>query len=306
MQPQEILERPAKVLSEEQRRKYFADGYLGAPALVPDSWLQRLNAVTDEFIQISRTLMGRTGAPVDSPDAPRDRRFDLEPDHTPDNPRIRRLNAPVDIHPEYWAFASTGPFADIAEDLLGPDFKFHHSKLNFKWGQGGEEVKWHQDIQFWPHTNYDVLTIGVYLNDVTDDMAPMGVVPGSHNGPLFDLYDDQDNWTGNIRARDLPQVDVASAEYLGGPAGSITVHNCRSVHGSPPNVSPNPRPLLLCAYSQADALPITNLTAGSKYGETAVRGNPARWARFDARPVLLPPDWSKTGHKSIFEHQQGR
>ena len=73
-------------------------------------------------------------------------------------------------------FARKGPFADIAEDLLGPNVKFHHSKLNFKWGGGGESVKWHQDIQFWPHTNYDVLTIGVYLSDVSQDMAPMGII----------------------------------------------------------------------------------------------------------------------------------
>ena len=29
-----------------------------------------------------------------------------------------------------------------------------------------------------------------YLDDVTDDMAPMGVIPGSHDGPLYDLYDE--------------------------------------------------------------------------------------------------------------------
>ncbi|MEM7003915.1 MAG: phytanoyl-CoA dioxygenase family protein, partial [Pseudomonadota bacterium] len=226
------------------------------------------------------------------------------PDHSADNPRIRRLNSPVDVDAVYWEFASQGPFVDIAEDLLGPDVKFHHAKLNFKWGVGGEEVKWHQDIQFWPHTNYDVITIGVYLEDVAPDMAPMGVVPGSHEGPLFDLYDAQQQWTGYIQPADLEQVALDRAEYLGGAAGSVTVHNCRSVHGSPPNLSPVPRPLLLCAYAAADAIPITNLTAGGQHAEAILRGNPARWARFDPRPVLMPPDWSKRGYKSIFAHQQ--
>ena len=53
--------------------------------------------------------------------------------------------------------------ADVAADIVGPDVKFHHSKLNFKWAEGGEEVKWHQDIQFWPHTNYSPATIGTLL-----------------------------------------------------------------------------------------------------------------------------------------------
>ena len=302
----QLLERPAKILTQAQREKYFKDGYLGVEALVDADWMAQLNRVTDEFIEISRGLDHKgmpTSANVET--AKKDKRFDLEPDHTADNPRIRRLNSPIDHHEVYWKFASEGPFVDVAEDLLGADVKFHHAKLNFKWGGGGEEVKWHQDIQFWPHTNYDVLTIGVYLDDVTEDMAPMGVIPQSHDGPLYDLYDGQNKWTGNIRQEDIGSLEVDRAEYLGGPAGSITVHNCRSVHGSPPNMSPRPRPLLLCAYSCADALPITNLTTGGKYAEVVVRGNPARWARFDPRPVLLPPDWSKIGFKSIFEHQQG-
>lgn len=288
----QILERPAKILTQSQREKYFDDGYVSVAGLVGADWLTRLRTVTDEFIEISRHLTGK------------DKRFDLEPDHSSVTPRIRRLNSPVDFHDEYWAFASTGPFVDVAEDLLGPNIKFHHAKLNFKWGDGGEEVKWHQDIQFWPHTNYDVLTIGVYLDDVAEDMAPMGVLPLSHEGPLFDLYNEAGAWTGHIRDADLPQLNIDQAEYLGGPAGSITVHNCRSVHGSPANMSERSRPLLLCAYSAADAFPITALTESGKHAETVVRGQAARWARFDPRPVLMPPDWSKTGFKSIFEHQQ--
>jgi ectoine hydroxylase len=165
-------------------------------------------------------------------------------------------------------------------------------------------VKWHQDIQFWPHTNYEVLTLGVYLDDVTDDMSPMGVIPNSHNGPLYNLYDDNGEWTGALNDSDIDNLDVESAVYLGGPAGSITAHNCRCVHGSAPNRAEKPRPLLLCAYSAAHAIPITNLTAHGKYAEAIVRGQRAKWAEFDSRPVLMPPDWSKTGHKSIFEHQQ--
>ena len=212
---QQILRQPAKILTQAQREAYFRDGFVGVEALIDQHWLQRLNRVTSEFVEISREYSAER----------RDKRFDLAPDHRSDSPRLRRLNSPVDHHEEYWAFASTGPFVDIAEDLLGPNVKFHHAKLNFKWAGGGEEVKWHQDIQFWPHTNYQVLTLGVYLDDVTQDMAPMGIIPGSHNGPLYDLYDAEGNWTGNIRDVEVPQLGVETAVYLGGPAGSITAHN---------------------------------------------------------------------------------
>ena len=57
--------------------------------------------------------------------------------------------------------------------------RFHHSKLNYKWSDGGEEVNGTQDIQFWPHTDFSPLTIGVYLDDVDDEMGPMGILPGA-------------------------------------------------------------------------------------------------------------------------------
>ena len=291
MHPEEILARPAKVLEQVERTKYFEEGFLVTPDRVGSAWLQRLRQSTAGWVAQSAQAEG-------------DPRFDLEPDHRPDRPRIRRLNAPAEIDRSYWEFASRGPFVDIAEDLLGPDVKFHHSKLNFKWSDGGEEVKWHQDIQFWPHTNYDVLTLGVYLEDVDETMAPMGVIPKSHEGPLFDLYDADQEWTGNIRAEDLPGIRSETASFLHGPAGTVTVHNCRAIHGSPPNWSDRPRPLLLCAYAAADAIPITDLVSRSAHGNEIVRGRAARLARFDPRPCPMPPDWSRRGYKSIFEHQQ--
>ena len=102
-------------------------------------------------------------------------------------------------HPDYWRFASQSCITDLAEDLLGPDVMFHHSKLNFKWSGGGEEVKWHQDIQYYPHTNYSVLAIGVYLEDVDETMGPMGVIPRSpRRRAVRPLRRDTDRWAGAI------------------------------------------------------------------------------------------------------------
>ena len=48
--------------------------------------------------------------------------------------------------------------------------------------------------------------------DVDAEMGPMGIVPGSHQGPLFDLYDQAGTWTGNILNEDLTDVDLASVD----------------------------------------------------------------------------------------------
>ena len=49
-------------------------------------------------------------------------------------------------------------------------------------GRAAREVKWHQDIQYWPHTNYSVLTIGVYLEDVDETMGADGRDPRRARG----------------------------------------------------------------------------------------------------------------------------
>jgi len=292
MKPEDILALPAKVLSQDQRQAYFDDGFVTLERFVTADWLERLNAVTAEFVAQSRSLSQSDGM------------FDLEPDHTAEAPRLRRLMAPVDRHPVYAEFGLRGPLIDIAEDLLGPSVKFHHSKLNFKWSDGGEEVKWHQDFPFWPHSNAAPLTIGLYLADVDAEMGPLGVVPGSHKGRFYSHYDTDGNWTGALRDDDLAGVDTANASYLSGPAGSITIHNSWMIHGSMPNNSPRPRNLLLHTYSAGDSIVLSNLVEQYEHGDVLVRGAPPIAMELEQRPFELPPDWSG-GYTSIFALQQG-
>jgi hypothetical protein len=292
MTPEEILAQPPRVLTQAQREFYFENGYLLVEGLIGPAWLDRLGTATRQMIDRARTLTES------------DAIFDLEPGHTAEAPRLRRLTSPVDQHPYYWQFASESPLPDVIADLVGPDVKFHHSKINFKWAEGGTEVKWHQDITYWPHTNYSPLTAGLYLHDCGPDQGPLMVVPGSHRGELYSQYDERDQWTGCLSDADVKNASVENAAELTGPAGSITIHNCRVVHGSRPNLSDAGRPLLLNVYSAADAFPYTANPLPSRYAGTVVRGKPARWASHDPRPCLVPPDWSG-GYTSLFALQQG-
>ncbi len=292
MTPEKVLARAPKILTQSEREFYFAAGYLLKERFVGDAWLARLREVTWQMIDESRNCSASND------------KFDVEKEHGAAAPKLRRLTQPVEHDPAYWQFAANSMITDLAEDLLGADVKFHHSKLNFKWFGGGEEVKWHQDIQFWPHTNFSVLTIGLYLDDVDDETGPMGVIPGSHKGEIFDQYGDDGQWVGCLSGSDLDRAGLDEAVYLKGPAGSVTVHHCRTLHGSLRNNHPSKsRPLLLNAFSSADALPITPNPTPSRYNGAIVRGVAARHAEFDPYPARLPPDWS-AGYSSIFALQQ--
>ena len=282
-----------KVLDQSQVDAYAEDGYLLLEGFVDEAWLSRLRSATQSFIDESQQL-------EDS-----NRRILVEPSHTPEQPRLRRVPHTVSVHPDFRDFAFEGPIVHIAEDLLGPNVRFHHSKLNFKWHSGGEAVEWHQDIQFWPHTNYSPLTIGVYLEDVTDEMGPMGIVRGSHKRELFHLADEEGNWTGSINATDLERVDLDQVAWLTGPAGSVTVHSSRSVHGSRPNQSDRIRPLLLQTYAPADARPTTDMVDKIPLANTMVRGAEVAEPRFENDPPCpMPPSFKPGEYRSIFSVQK--
>lgn len=292
MTPEQVLAFAPRVLTRQQREFYFNEGYLLLEKAVGDDWVRTLRAATAELIERSRG--------VSCADAV----WDLEPGHTRDTPRLRRVSAPVDQHPAFWAYMTDSIVGAILADLVGPDVKFHHSKINFKWAQGGEEVKWHYDISFWPHTNYSPLTMGTYLYDCGPDQGPLGVIPRSHlREPLYSQYSDDGEWVGCLSERDVAGLDLAAARFLTGPAGSLTLHNCRTVHGSPRNTSNLGRPLLLNTVSSADAFPYTVNPIRSSKDQTIIRGKRALFAHHDPRPCLIPPDWSG-GYSSIYALQQ--
>ena len=258
---------------------------------MPPDWIARCNAALARLIERSRTVPASDDV------------FDLEPSHTMQAPRLRRVNSPCDHDPVFWDLLAEGPLGDLAADLLGPDVKFYQSKLNFKSAVGGTEVRWHQDAPFFPHTNSAVLTIGVYLDECSPQQGPLETLPGSHRGPLYTHYDEQGEWRGEIRASEARGLAVEQAEVFGGPAGSVTAHNYRTVHGSKPNLGDAPRPLLLYVLSAADAMPYTAQPLKSRYEGRIVRGSAARRAHHEPGHIELPPDWSG-GYTSIFALQQ--
>ena len=293
MAPEQILSQPARVLTESQRGYYLEHGYLFIEKFIGDEWLERLRAETYRHLEASRAV-------TQSNDL-----YDLAPVHTKEVPCIRRFHNPE--HEQiFWDFANDA-IADMAADLLGPDVLFHHGKINFKWPGAGETnaVAWHQDAAFYPLTNYNSVAIGCYLEDTTPDHGPLQVVKGSHNGEIFTHYDENREWAGQINPQDEAAIAPSTIVSMPGSAGSITVHNVRSLHGSLPSQAANMRPLLVNAYTAADAFPYA--VEATNYGRRyrgVVRGKQAEWAVHDPRSCPIPPDWSG-GYPSLFDQQHG-
>jgi ectoine hydroxylase len=279
MKPEDVLAHPALVLTEAQRAAYFGDGFLVLPDYVAVTWLDRLRSATADLLDRSRAVTRSDAV------------FVLEEGHAADNPRLHRVTSPQDQHPDIWAFFRDPVMTDLAADVVGPDVKFHHAKLNVKSERGTRGFKWHQDIPAWPHTDYSPVTIGIYINGCEDAQGPLTFVRGSHLGPLHSQYDESGAFMVRVRddvVRTIPPENIVTA--TGGP-GTTVLLNCRTIHGSLENRSDRARPLLLPVYSSADSFAYTPSPIVSPHMGDIVRGRSARFASFDTRACELPPDF---------------
>ncbi len=277
-------------LTDEQVAAYHRDGYLAVRGVFDAVQVEALRAVTDEFAERSRGV-SRSDAV-----------FDLDPRHSREQPILRRIKNPADNHPLYRWVALESPITEIVAELIGPDVTLHHSKLNLKGARVGAPVEWHQDGAFYPHSNDDVLAVGLLLDDATLENGCLAVLPGSHLGPVYDHYEG-DQFTGFINREDLARLDLARAHPLPLPAGSVHIHHYRAIHGSAENTSEAQRRLLINSYSAADAIPLTADTQHSPlYGRT-VCGAPARAFRRTGGGWRMPPRWDG-GYTSIYELQR--
>ena len=176
---------------------------------------------------------------------------------------------------------------DILTKLIGPELRLHGSKLNMKSARYGSPVEWHQDWAFYPHTNDDVLAIGVLLDDTDLSNGPMLVTPGTHRGPVWNHHGDDGHFIGLIDP-DVIRDEIAHAMPCVGPAGSMSFHHVRALHGSALNTSDRPRNLLLYEVAASDAWPLMGVKDFDEFNSRLLAGPSTVTPRLTDVPVRIP------------------
>lgn len=228
--------------------------------------------------------------------------YDLEDEHSPGAPRVRRIKQPHSVMASVSDLVHHPRMLEILSRLIGPGIRFQTSKLNMKSAGGGAAVEWHQDWAFYPHTNDDLVAVGVLLDDVDEANGPLCVLPGSHRGAVHDHHANG-FFCGAIDPVATP-IDFGAAARLTGSAGSMTFHHVRAVHGSAPNRSDRSRNLLLFQFAAVDAFPLVEtITDLARFDEMIVAGEPTIEPRVTPVPVRMPlPPAPNQG--SIYENQR--
>ena len=281
------------MLTPRQIQQFREDGAVVVPGVLDALTCQRMKAVLADLVESARSVSQHNDV------------YDLEPGHSSDQPRVRRIKKPHLVHPVFHDFARSTALTDCLRALVGPSGRLYGSKLNLKSPGFGSPVEWHQDWAFYPHTNDDVLAVGVMLDDTTTENGAMLFVPGTHKGPTFDHHGSDGYFCGALDL-DASDVDFSKAVPCEGPAGSCSFHHVRLVHGSAQNTSTRPRGLLLYEVAAADAFPILGLAGAYSnyegYKERLLYGSETIAPRFRDVPVRLPLPPAKN-QGSIYENQ---
>ena len=276
------------MLTGERKKQYSEQGFLVLEGILPQAEVAKARAVVEEFVERSSNVTASDSV------------YDLEPGHTARDTRVRRLKEPCALHPIFRRLGQCDAVLDIIVALLGSDVRYQSSKLNMKSARFGSPVEWHQDFAFYPHTNDDLLAVGVALDDCTLDNGCMLMIPGSHRGPIWSHHQDG----VFVGAIDVDKAGIPVTEAVSAPihAGGITLHHCRTLHASAPNTSQTSRRVLFLEFNAADAWPLLGVPDLNAFDARIVRGKPVNRYRIREMEVSVPlPKPERQG--SIYEIQ---
>ncbi|AZN38331.1 phytanoyl-CoA dioxygenase family protein [Paenibacillus albus] len=198
------------------------------------------------------------------------------------------------LHPAILRLAKHPAIVSKITPLIGANIQLQHSKLATKPPSKGRGIfPWHQDYAFYPHTNTDLLSVMIMLDDATPENGCMSMVKGSHrfgllshekNGSFSPECQESRYWT----SEEYEVVDITPR------AGGISIHHCLTLHGSVANQSGKPRRGIVFSYRADDAYQM----ADTIFDDTGmlISGTKQGIVRCDVGTVWLPvrPFWGNT------------
>jgi ectoine hydroxylase-related dioxygenase (phytanoyl-CoA dioxygenase family) len=277
------------MISEASVDRYRREGVIVVPDVVDAPTLTRVRTVIADLVAGAANTLQHTDV------------YDLEPGHTAEDPRVRRIKAPHKVHPLFDEIVRSPAMLEILTRLIGPGLRLHGSKLNMKSARYGSPVEWHQDWAFYPHTNDDILAIGVMLDDTDLTNGPMLVTPATHTGEVWNHHGEDGCFAGLIDP-DTIQGEIERAVPCVGRAGSVSFHHVRALHGSALNTSDRPRNLLLYEVAASDAWPLMGVKDFDEFNGRLLSGEVVTTPRLADVPVRMPlPPAKRQG--SIYETQ---
>ncbi len=236
---------PDAPISESQARTYSRDGFIVLHDLFRDD---EIRALCDEATRLRQ-----------SPGS-------LDPQTVIAEPDSGAVRSVFKVHTQSAVFGrlvADGRLVRIAQFLLNDDVYIHQTRMNYKPGFQGKEFYWHSDFETW-HVEDGMprmraLSMTILLMENTPYNGPLLLIPGSHHYFVSCVGETPDeHYKESLRRQEYGVPDNESliklAEQGGiesatGPAGTVVLFDCNTMHGSASNITPFPRSNAFVVYN---------------------------------------------------------
>lgn len=236
-------------LNQQQIDQYKNNGFLVMPDYMPDL----VDPIKDEIERLSTDMKGKEELYTE-----------------PDSDAVRTIFKPFAYSDLIYDFARHPKVLKAVEQLLGSQAYLMQSRVNVKPAFKGKSFPWHSDFETW-HVEDGMprmraVTAWLMLTDNTEHNGPLYVIPGSHKHYVSCAgTTGEKNYLTSLKQQKLgvPGADAMNEmlkhhpiESVTGKAGTLVLHECNIMHGSPDNISADPRSILMFVYNSVENKPV--------------------------------------------------
>ena len=276
-------------LSAKQIKKYNEDGFVIIDNVIDKDFLNKVKLATTKIVEKASLIDNSND------------QYDLADNHSRSKISVRRIKQPHSFDNTFKDLLYYPSVIQKVKSLLGTNFRLHNGKINLKSPSAGDLVDWHQDWAFYPHSNDDVLAVGIMLDDMTSENGSVLFIPGSHKGKIYNHH--HNGYFAGAIDIEKDNIDLSDAFEVTGKAGSITIHHARLLHASKPNNSNTMRRFLLWEFAASDAWPLMGINDYNDFNKKIISGKTINTPRLSNVPVIMPLP-AAINQGSIFENQK--
>ena len=228
-----------------QVQAFEQNGYL----VLQDYMTEQVAPLLDEAARLKTAMTGRDELVLE-----------------PDSGELRSIFALHEFSEAVDKLSRDPRILDPVRQLLGSDVYLMQSRLNIKPGYMCKSFPWHSDFETWHVVDgmprMRAVTAWLMLTDNNEFNGPLYVVPGSHKKFVScEGSTSVDNHKLSLRKQvagvprpesinDLLEEQGLVGIY--GKPGTLVIHECNLLHGSPDNISPWPRSILMFVYNSIE------------------------------------------------------
>ena len=235
-------------LSETELARYERDGFLAFPGFLDQDTVARFRQDLRDYENDSDIL--RAEGTITEPG----------------KQEIRSVFGVHELSERFDRLTRDPSILAMVHQLLGSDAYIHQSRINFKPGFHGKGFDWHSDFETWHAEDgmprMRAVSFSIALTDNTPFNGPLMLIPGSHKRYVPCVgRTPEDNYQSSLKKQELGvpnDQDLAELADQGGiqaptgPAGSLIIFECNTLHASNANMSPWPRSNLFFVYNSVE------------------------------------------------------